>query len=151
LCPAARSQSEAERAFAVSPISAAKNLLSRLYPELSGKGYLAKVELDAPIDRDWTSTPLVGFVVTESIKVPSAKAGAAPTVFTEKVVLDALFGFDSDGILLNLHVHSSGILSDGKLDNLRQLVDPHRAWTDLQVGNALKRPVLNLGRLTTMR
>ncbi|HEX3543682.1 MAG TPA: hypothetical protein VHT31_04070 [Candidatus Acidoferrum sp.] len=89
--------------------------------------------------------------MTESIKVPSAKAGATPTVFTEKVVLDALFGFDSDGILLNLHVHSSGILSDGKLDNLRQLVDPHRAWTDLQVGNALKRPVLNLGRLTTMR
>jgi hypothetical protein len=101
--------------------------------------------LAAPIDRNWTSTPEFGFVVTESIKVPSAKAGAAPTVFTEKVVLDALFGFDSDGILEDLHAHSSRILSDAKLDNLRQLVDTHRGWTDLQVENALKKAGAQFG------
>ena len=99
----------------------------------------------APIDRNWTSTPEFGFVVTESIKAPSAKAGAAPTVFTEKVVLDALFGFDRDGILEDLRVHSSRILSDAKLDNLRQLVDTHRGWTDLQVENALKKAGAQFG------
>jgi len=85
--PPARSQSEAERAFSVSPIYTAKNLLSRLYPELLGKGYLAKVELSAPIDRDWTSTPEFGFVVSESMVAPSkpsAKVGARPTLFTER-------------------------------------------------------------------
>jgi hypothetical protein len=83
--------------------------------------------------------------VTESIKVPNAKAGAAPTIFTEKVVLDALFGFDSNEILEDLHVHSSKVLFDAKLDNLRQLVDAHRGWPDLQVGNALKKADAQFG------
>jgi hypothetical protein len=144
----ARSQSKAELAFSASPISTAKNFLSRLYPELIGKGYLGKVELSAPIDRGWNSTPLFNFVVSESSAAPSrnsAKVGARPTLMTENVVLGALFGFDSNGILEDLHAHSSRILSDAKVENLRKIVDSHRGWTDAEVEDALKKAGAQFG------
>ena len=115
-------QASGSAAFSTSPISIAKTFLHHLYPELSLKGYTGKIELSAPFGRDWTSIPLFSLEIsTSSIvqKKPVTRASGQRTVFGEETVLSALFGFDSNGIIQDLHLHSPEVVFDAMEDKLR--------------------------------
>jgi hypothetical protein len=134
--------------FSTSPISTARILLHQLYPDLDDKGYIAEIELSAPFDRAWTSTPEFSFIISRrsaSFGRPPSPPVGAQTVIKSEHVVQALFGFDSVGIIEDLHIHSAEVVFDTKQDEIRKLVDSHRSWSDAQVEAALKKAGAQFG------
>jgi hypothetical protein len=134
--------------FPKSAIVTAQMFLRSAFPEISSKGYMCEINLSAPLDREWISTPEFSLEIFDSSAFPEKRLKnhiGKKTEFRKLQLLNALFGFAPGGRIESLYVHSSELTSDVKMEGFRKLVNAHPEWSNSQVNEGLKKAGAGFG------
>lgn len=122
------------------------DFLKVFYPELFDKRYRVTLCASAPGDDDWHVISGVYFVVTPADVYPLHKLIISSPQTTDHILLGGSIWLPPHQYGRVMEVHAfSGTVHEQQLEKLRQLVESHPGWSEMEVAGALKKAGAQFG------